>query len=794
MVFLRKFLPFILFATAIILVSVIIFGYRSLQNVATEKPGSLYSAGLDQPVDIRRDEWGIPHIYAQNEHDLFFAAGFACAQDRLWQLDLFRRAATGRLSEIMGEPTLAIDELARTVGLEQTAQSLLAALPIDTRNRLDAYVAGINAFIKNNNNLPLEFALLHYTPEPWRPQDTLALQRLLAWMLSMGWHIDPVMGDVAQQVDPAKLQRIMPDAQSGSRMAPFTSPLLQQSQTAWQQIFGFTPQSLGSNAWVVTGLRTQNRSPILANDTHLPFSTPALYYLMHLSCPSLNVIGASFPGLPGVVIGRNEKIAWGITNGMIDDVDFFQLKPDSADPSRYLYHGQSMAYQVRSERIKIKGKPDRILQVLSTPDGPVMPEADTTIGHHKICVRWTGHDVSDELTAFNKIMSAGSWYEFRQALRGCKCPGENFIYADQQGHIGYQLAASVPVRSFTAAWKTVPDSLPNARWIGEIPFESLPHQFDPAAGKIVSANQCMVDSSYEYHISDYWEPDYRYRRIQEQLDSLPNCTATQMKVLQRDIYNGHAAWLVPRLLASLNRQPLQPDSPEWYARELLQSWDYEQSVESIASTLYEQIYKMLFVETFADEMDSALLQRFMAIPRLNARMLDRVLARQDSSWLDDRNTPSPENRNDLFLAAFAAACDSLKLNYGTEIGHWQWGDQHTITGYHPFLVQPAIGRFFAVPELPAVGGNYTVNNATFAYSSSFKSYVGPCFRQVVDLATLDYQVILFTGQSGHPFSRHHQDMFQLWQRGELVTLSLDPRKQNRNSWTLFRLSPSGPGR
>jgi penicillin G amidase len=793
MVFLRKFLPFILFAAAIILLSVIVFGYRSLQNVATEKPGSLYAAGLEQPVEIRRDEWGIPHIWAQNEHDLYFAAGFAVAQDRLWQLDLFRRAATGRLSEIMGEPAIAIDELARTVGLEQTAQSLLAALPADTRLRLDAYVGGINAFIKSNNNLPLEFALLHYNPEPWRPQDTLALQRLLAWMLSMGWQIDPVMGDVAQQVDPAKLQRILPDAQAGIQAARFSSSLLQQSQTALQQIFGFIPQGLGSNAWAVTGLRTQNRSPILANDTHLPFSTPALYYLMHLTCPGLNVIGATFPGLPGVVIGRNEKIAWGITNAMIDDVDFFQLKPDSADPSRYVYNGQALTYQVRNERIKIKDKPDRVLQVQSTVYGPVMPDANGATSLHNVSVRWTGHEVSDELTAFNKIMTAGSWYEFRQALRGCKCPGENFIYADQQGHIGYQLAASVPVRSFSPSWKTVPDSLPNARWIGEIPFESLPSRLDPTTGKIVSANQCMVDSSYAYHISDYWEPDHRYQRINQLLDSLPNGTATQMKILQRDIYNGHAAWLVPRLLASLNRQPLQPDSPEWYARELLQSWDYQQSVESVAATLYEHIYKMLFVKIFADEMDPALLKRFMAIPRLNARMLDRALARQDSSWLDDRNTPTPETRSELFLAAFTAACDSLKAKYGTDIGNWQWGDQHTIIGFHPFLFHPAIGRFFAVPEIAAVGGNYTINNATFLYNSSFKSYVGPCFRQVVDLATLDYQVILFTGQSGHPFSRHHQDMFGLWQRGELVTLSLDPRKQNRSSWTLFKLSPAGTG-
>lgn len=790
MFFLRKFLPFILFTTAVILISVIIFGYRSLHNVSTEKPGHLVVPGLHQSVDIRRDEWGIPHILAQNEQDLFFAAGFACAQDRLWQLDLLRRAATGRLSEIMGEPTLALDELARTIGLEQTSQALLSGLPADTRLRLNAYVAGINAFLQSSKSLPLEFVLLHYTPEPWRPQDTLALQRLLAWSLSMGWHIDPVMGEVAGQVEPHKLQRLLPTARMSAATASFTSTLMTKSQAAWQQLFGVIPQGLGSNAWAVTGSRTQNRAPILANDTHLPFSTPAVFYIMHLSAPRLNVIGAAFPGLPGILIGRNEKMAWGITNGMIDDVDFFQLKPDSADPGKFIYNGQAMAFQSRSERIKIKDRPDRIIHVLTTPYGPVMP-ADSS-GQARVCVRWTGHDMSDELTAFHNIMTAGSWYEFRQAVRGCKCPGENFVYADQQGHIGYQLAAAVPVRNFPNPWKTVPDSLVNARWLGEIPFESLPSQYDPAAGRIVSANQCMVDSACSYYISEYWEPDFRCQRIQQQLDSMAtNATATQMKLLQKDIYNPHAAWLVPRLLATLNRQPLPPDSPEWYARELLQSWDYQQSAESIASTLYEQIYRMLFMKTFADEWDADLFRRFMTIPRLNARLLDRALARQDSSWLDDRRTPDPESRSDLFLAAFLAACDSLKANHGPDIGHWQWGDLHTVVGFHPFMVHPAIGRFFTVPEQAAAGGNYTINNATFLYNGSFRSFVGPCFRQVVDLSTLDYQVVLFSGQSAHPFSRHHQDMFQLWQRGELVTLSLDPARQNRSNWTLFRLSPNG---
>ncbi len=783
--FLRKFLPLFLFILLTILVVLVVVGYFSLHRIEAERSGVYSLAGLKAPVEIRRDQWGIPHIVSQTDEDLYFACGFSAAQDRLWQMELFRRAAAGTLAELFGEKAVVLDEWSRTMGLLSLADQILPTLPAETRRSLDAYVAGINACIRHSKHAPLEFALLQEKARLWKARDCVAIMRLFGWLLSMGWHVDPVMGEIAAAVGAEKIQRLWPEWRSPAvATADLDHLSLQQLQSALYAVLGYSANGVGSNAWVVAGFRTQNSSPILANDTHLPFTSPALYHILHVTSPSIHAVGAAFPGLPGLALGRNEKIAWGMTNGMIDDFDFFQIKPDSADPHKYRYNGQALDFTVREERIAVKNGREKILQVRSTLWGPLLPGPAQPGSAFPPAMQWTGFSISDELTGFQKIMSATNWYDFRNALRRCKTPGENFFYADRQGHIGRQLAAAVPVRSFSLSALPVPDSLHNRGWLGDLPFLQLPAVSDPLSGRLANANNRLSDDAPPNDIAGYWDPNYRYRHIVSRLDSLKRVSAADMQKLQTDVYNPHAAWFVPLVLSSLTGYSAPADSPELYAKEMLQGWDYQQTAESIAAAIYEMTYLQVFRKTLGDELGEPLLQKFLSLPRVNVAMLDGLLARQDSAWFDDCRTPEVETCKEILAAGFFSAVDSLQALKSANIGQWWWGSLHPVTGFHPFIFRPTLGRFFSVPESPMAGGNFTICNGTFLYARPFQALVGPCVRQIVDLSGLDYQIVLFTGQSGHPFSKHHHDQNSLWRKGQMITLSLDPAKKIAVTQTL----------
>lgn len=785
MTLLRKFIGLFLFVLLLLVVSLLCFGYYSLHRIASEKPGVLAVSGLDQPVDIRRDPWGIPHIYSQTDHDLFFAIGFAQAQDRLFQMDLFRRAACGTLSEIFGERTAPLDEWSRTMGLAPLSDRLLAALPMESRRLLEAYSAGVNAWLLSDPPQPLECALLQYRVQPWQPRESLAVLRLFGWLLSMGWHVDSVLGEIAEKVGGEKIQRLTGGI--SATVDPAAAQALAGLAPLFHEILGFVPNGVGSNGWAVSGFRSSSSAPLLANDTHLPFITPSVYYLLHLSSPGYQAVGASFPGLPGIVVGRNRHIAWGVTHGMIDDFDFYRLAADSLDPGKFIYNGQALPYTFREERVAVKGATEKRVRIRSTPWGPVMPA--TAFAQRPLAMQWSGFALSDEWTAFLKMMTATNWYEFRNALSTCKTPGEHFIYADLSGHIGSQLAAAVPQRSFAGSFAPASDSLAQRRWLSDVPFTSLPSQADPVSGYVVQANQQLGHSRDPFPLTGYWEPHYRYQRIVDRLDSLPRLSLNDMKTLQNDLYNGHAAWFVPQVIASLSGFSAQADSPEHLAKELLHGWDYQQTQESIAALIYEMTYLQVFRNTLADELGEDLFDRFLALPHVNVALMDGLIARGDSSWFDNVYTPEKETCRDVLAKSFFSAVDSLKKQRGDNLGDWSWGAVHTLSGFHPFALHPVIGRFFAFPEIPAAGGNFTLCNATYIYQQPFKTFVGPCIRQLVDLSTQEYHVILYGGQSGHPFSRHYQDQKTLWRQGKLITLTLDPSAENRSAWTVFRLLP-----
>ena len=677
----------------------------------------------------------------------------------------------------------------------------------------------------------------------------------------MGWNIDLCYTEMAARVDSVKLSAILPEALPGKRSTPpvaegdstaaapprrrspfkhrfpaipllpgldssrsippprwpgrFTPDSLAQINTALRQgeeqlrfLFNSPTGGLGSNAWVVNGRLTEKGQALLANDTHLMFTVPSVYYLMHFKTPQINAVGAAFPGLPGFVLGRNEQIAWGITNGMMDDIDFIYLEPDQADSGYYWFGKQRYAFVYYNERIAVRGGDEEQVRIVWSHLGPVI-SAETPILHYRgqtpLVLRWTGFEVDDPLTAFQQLLRARDWRDFLAALEQSKNPGENFFYADRAGQIGHKLAAAVPRR--TTADVIIPqrsrqthidslvlaDSLQQGyrqpNWLGWVPFSHLPQSFQPAANWIANANNCLVDTSYADYLSSYWEPDFRWQRIKAAMDTTARWNVQACKELQGDLYSGHAAFFTPYLLQAIRTLDLPKNMPADFGRELLSVWDYQQSASSVANTVYEMTLLEFMRLTFADELGDELYQRFMQLSHVNIRALDRLISCKDSLWFDDIRTPQPESMADQLIAAFYGAIDSLTARYGENPGMWNWGDVHTLTQPHPFGLHGPFRRYFNIGPVPSTGGNHTLNNSTYNMAKPFATIIGPCVRLVADMSTYEWHVILPAGQSGHPFSPHYRDQHALWREGRMITLTLRDAGYRHPGWNWQLLRP-----
>jgi penicillin amidase len=784
-------------ALIVVLISFVTFGYFSFRRSLPQAEGTVAISALQAPVKIWRDEWGIPHIIARNDLDLYTAVGFVTAQDRMWQMDLFRRAATGTLSEIFGDKTLQADILSRTIGFEKIADKFISELPPESSALLSSYADGVNSYIKNYvERLPIEFSLLGYKPATWESKDSISILRLIGWLLSMGWHVDPVYADLVEKLGLERMQELLPHQvdqnqimlKSWDHRQAFSG--LRFACDEFQKTLGFPSQGVGSNSWVVTGARSRSTLPVLANDTHLPYSAPCLFYILHLSSPNIKAIGISVPGLPGIVIGRNQSIAWGLTNSMIDDIDFYIEKLDSADSSHYLHQGKSQAFAETVELIPIRGKEPYKLIIRSTQNGPIINGVASIAAKNEvpISLRWAGFETGDEFSASQRLLHVQNWQDFLQAAGTFKTPSQNFIYADSKGNIGYYLAAAVPIRNNGQGLFPSDGNMDVNSWPGFVPDEKLPMQYNPAGNRIVTANNRVTSADSPLYLSSYWEPDYRLQRIHSLLDSLKFASAEAFSRQQQDVFSPQAESIVPKVLPIIRQVPF--DRRSNYAKALLlwQNWDYQETSESIAATIFEEFYLSLLRGTFADEMGDSLFAEFMDTPHFNIKALDRLVENGNSIWFDDITTSdTTETLKDIIQKSFAASIDSLEAKLGSDMGQWRWGRLHQLTFRHPFSFYKPFSSLFNIGPFRSSGGLFTINNGSYLFSECFANVIGPCMRQVVDMSTQEYNVILTTGQSGHPLSNHYQDQTKLWLKGQMIRLSLDERKIDAQNWKLLTL-------
>jgi penicillin amidase len=722
--------------------------------------GTVRLQGLQAEVQVVRDRWGIPHIFAQNERDLFFAQGYVHAQDRLWQMDLSRRVASGRLSEIFGEVTLDTDRFFRTLGLRRVAEEEVRLLDPSQREILEAYSAGVNAYIATHRGrLPLEFVLLRYAPEPWTPADSIVFGKLMAWVLGGNWRAELLRAALIARFGEEGARRLLPPYPEG---APTIVP---------QEALGFyqaldlkalaalpgplAPVGVGSNNWVVAGSRTATGAPLLANDPHLEGQMPSIWYEAHLSGGRFDVIGATFPGVPGVIIGHNRNIAWGVTNAGPDVQDLYleQLHPN--DPTKYLFRGKWEPLRIIREEIRVKGRSEPVVEVVRlTRHGPILNNVVEGLPGY-VALQWTALQPNRLYEAVIGINLARDWQEFREALRKWAVPSQNFVYADTRGNIGYQMPGLVPIRAKGNGLVPVPGWTGEYEWVGFIPFEELPSRFNPRRGYIVTANNRVPPPGYRYFIAAEWDPGFRARRIEQLLTEKGKLGIQDFQRIQLDVQSLVAQEVLPVLG---NLRPRDPKAQR--ALELLRGWDGRLAPESTAAAVFEAFLTTLPDALFQEVLGKEVYDMYRKAYWLRVPATLNLLRDPGSGWWQG-------DRGKVLEKALVAAYEELEERLGRDPKRWRWGTLHQPRFTHPLGRVPVLTWIFNTTPPPTGGDGFTVNNGGYDPDKPFRQTIVASYRQILDLADWDRSLAMHTtGQSGLPLHKHYRDFAPMWAKGE----------------------------
>ncbi len=783
--------------------------WRFLRQPLPRVRGTLRLRGLQAPVEVIRDRWGIPHITAQNEHDLFFAQGYVHAQDRLWQMEQNRRVLHGTLAEAVGEIALPADRFSRAIGFRRAAEAELAALPAEATALLQAYADGVNAFIEGHRNaLPLEFTLLRLQPAPWTVLDTVGWGKVMAWGLSCNWESELLRGDLARTLAPERAAALevgynpacptVVKATADDGKDDVATRLL----AAYREARPFLAPGagdVGSNNWVVAPARSSTGRPILCNDPHLSPGIPSIWYENHLQCPTIHVIGVSFPGVPGVVIGHNERIAWGVTNAFPDVQDFFVERFDPENPLRYEFQGQWEEAQVVREEIRVKGRAaPEVLEVRITRHGPVVSDVLTSPPRDRgespsgageagmdLALRWTAHDPGDIVVGMTMMNRANNWAEFQEALRHWPVPSQNFVYADVDGHIGYIMPGQIPIRAQGDGLLPVPGWDGAHEWTGTIPFEELPRLFDPAEGLIVTANNRVVGPAYPHFISAEWSVGYRARRIEEALRDKDRISPADCQALHMDFTCLPANDLLPFLADLAPTDPL-----EQQALAALRAWDRRATPDSVGASIYEALVIHLLRQAFAPVLGEHL-DHFLGIARMPLFPISSFGGRAWETLIAALRGETSIVTPDL-PAAFSAAVAALRATLGPDMAAWQWGRLHRVHFKHAMGDVPVIGRLLSRGPYPVGGDGETPHQANFA----MRWPIGPVtvtvsYRQVIDVGAWENsQSVNTTGQCGVWGSPHYADQIPLWREGRYHPMLWRREDIQREATGVLTLEPA----
>ncbi len=733
--------------------------------------------GMSSPVTVFRDAHGIPHIYAENEADLYRATGYVMAQDRLWQMDLFRRVTMGRLSEIFGPDLIETDLLMRALRIPEKSKTVLGSLDAVILASLEDFADGVNQYIDQNaNDLPLEFSLLRYKPEHWHPLHSLNLIGYMAWDLTAPWSAETVLFKIAQRLgsENPRLKDLIPDSSLHDTWAypefKYQGAELELGPSLLSggrrlSAMGLTPFS-GSNNWAVSGKKSVSGKPLFANDMHLGLNVPGIWYQMHQVIEGqLNVTGVCLAGAPAVVAGHNLRIAWGMTNAMVDDMDFYveTIHPD--DPDLYKFMGQWRKMDVRTEKIAIKGGTVEERTLRFTHRGPIVSGFKGIEGH-ALSMRWIGNEFSNEVRAVHLLNRAGNWEEFKDAVRSFFAISQNMIYADVEGNIGLYYSAGVPIRKGEGI-SVNPGDTDEYDWQGFVPFEELPHVYNPESGYVSSANNRPVGDDYPYHLSHWFFLPYRIDRIQEMLTAKEKLGVEDFKSMHADLLSMLVKDFLGPILAEL-RDLEGMSEEEMLALGALMSWEGALPKESSAALVFEKMRFYLIRNLAKDELGEELFDEFLDCSKLHENLLARLFSTQDSPWCDDGSTPDiQEDFTYIVQKSFRETVQSLCEEFGRDPEAWEWGSLHHLYLQHPLGGVKLLDRIFRLNRgpYPAGGSFHTV--CPFSYNfKNFRSDYGASHRHIFTLEDWDRSwTVIPTGVSGVPSSPYYCDQTALYLEG-----------------------------
>lgn len=796
--------------------------------------GTIHISGLNKPVTVYRDAFGIPQIYASTTHDLFLAQGYLHAQDRFWQMDFWRHIGAGRLSEMFGKSELRSDQFIRTMGWRRVAEQDIKQMDPTSIRIIQDYCDGVNAYLADHQGtaLSLEYGILgvlnrKYRIEPWTPADSMTWGMVMAWDLG---------GNMQDEIGRATLLNTLSPAQIADLYPPYPAdhPVIVPSQSAPSSdqaqripdaplpgirtaldatkknadlltpILGPGDSGIGSNNWVISGKRTATGKPVLCNDPHLGIQMPSIWYEVGLHCTAKNdecrwdVTGFSFAGVPGVVIGHNDRVAWGFTNVGPDVQDLYVEKINPNNPNQYEVNGNWKDMRLVHETILVSDDKPAPITVRYTRHGPILSDAYRVLKDvHKsenmsfpqpyaISLRWTALEPGNTFPAIWRLNLARNWDEFREAASHFDLPSQNMVYADVDGNIGYQTPGKIPVRAGGDGRYPEAGWTDEFEWSGFIPFDELPHSLNPPQGFIASANNPVTDDRYPHFIASDWDYGFRAQRIVDMITGAKGLlTLEQIEKMQGDNGNLNAHTLVPILL----QVPLHDDKLE-RTRELLKSWNQQDDMDSSAAALFEAFWKHLLEDTFHDDLPQ---DRWPGGGSRSFEIVRRLVQHPQNPWWDNRKTPAVEDRDQIMAKAFAEAVQELQKTLGNNPANWHWGDLHTATFRNATFGMSGVAileRIFNRGPFPASGGNSIVNATSWYADESYDVADVPSMRMVVDFSNLSNSVaVTTTGESGHAFHPNYIDMADLWRNIRYHPMLWGSTQIERNSKSVLTLTP-----